>query len=198
VAIRGSPHRDADPNRQEPFIMSIAEICQRHVITIDATATLREAATQMREHHVGALVVTAETAGQNQVVGVITDRDLAIEVLARDLSPADVHVAQVASRRLVAVPTNASLGEAAAMMKDAGVRRLLVTGDGGQLVGFVTADDLLDALAGPLGSLAGAVRSGIARETSERSTIAPPRFRPAFLPHGTPGMQEPVRTSLGR
>ncbi len=178
--------------------MSIAEICQRHVITIDATATLREAATQMREHHVGALVVTSETANQNQVVGIITDRDLAIEVLARDLSPVDVRVAQVASRHLVTVPSSASIGEAAATMKEAGVRRLLVTEGDGQLAGFVTVDDLIDALAGSLGSLASALRDGIARETSERPAIAPPRFRPAFLPHGTPGMQEPLGSAKTR
>jgi hypothetical protein len=37
-----------------------------------------------------------------------------------------------------------------------------------------------------------ALRNGIARETSERPAISPPRPRPAFLPHGTPGMQEPA------
>jgi CBS domain-containing protein len=170
--------------------MSIAQICQRHVITIGAAATLREAAALMREHHVGALVVTAEAGGQNQVVGVLTDRDLAIEVLARGMGTEDLRVAQVASRRLAAVPGSAGIGEAVAAMQQAGVRRLLVTESDGQLAGFVTADDLLDALAGQLGGLAAALRSGIARETSERPSVSPPRPRPAFLPHGTPGMQD--------
>lgn len=172
--------------------MSIAEICQRHIITIGAVATLREAANRMREHHVGALVVTVETNGQDQVVGVITDRDLAIEVLARDLGAADLRVGQVASRHLAAVPASAGIGEAVAVMQKAGVRRLLVTGAEGQLEGFVTADDLLDALAGQLGGLAAALKSGIARESAERPAIAPPRPRPAFLPQGTPGFQEPM------
>jgi CBS-domain-containing membrane protein len=171
--------------------MSIAEICQRHIITIDATATLREAASQMREHHVGALVVTSQAEGQHQVIGVVTDRDLAIEVLARGLGAMEVHAAQVASRKLVAVPASAGIGEAVAAMQAAGVRRLLVTDPGGQLAGFVTSDDLLDALAGQLSGLAAALRSGIARETTERAAFSPPRPRPVFLPHGTPGMQEP-------
>lgn len=172
--------------------MSIGDICQRHIITIDAVATLREAANRMREHHVGALVVTVEAAGQDQVVGVLTDRDLAIEVLARDLGAADVRVAQVASRRLAAVPAAADIGEAVAVMSQAGVRRLLVTGAEGQLEGFVTVDDLLDALASQIGGLAAALKSGIARESAERPAIAPPRPRPAFLPQGTPGFQDPV------
>ena len=65
--------------------MSIAAICQPEVITIDAGASLRDAANSMRAHHIGALVVTVEAAGHEQAVGVITDRDLAIEILARDL-----------------------------------------------------------------------------------------------------------------
>lgn len=49
--------------------MTIAAICRREIITIDSTASLRDAATLMRERHVGALVVTVETAGHEQVMG---------------------------------------------------------------------------------------------------------------------------------
>lgn len=172
--------------------MSIAAICQREVITIDAAASLRDAATSMREHHVGALVVTVESAGQEQAVGIVTDRDLAIEILARDLDPADIKVGQLASRQLVSVHESADLGEAVATMRQAGVRRLLVTDPDGQLAGIVSADDLLEALAQQLGGLASALRTGIAREGTERASIPPPRPRPVFLPIGTPGMQRPL------
>ena len=172
--------------------MSIAAICQPEVITIDAGASLRDAANLMREHHVGALVVTVEAAGHERAVGVITDRDLAIEILARDLNPTDVKVGQLASRHLASVPGTAGIAEAVAVMREAGVRRLLVTGHEGQLTGFVSADDLLEALAGQLGVLANALRTGIAREGVERALIPPARPRPVFLPHGTPGMQQPI------
>lgn len=172
--------------------MTIATICRREVITINSGGSLREAANLMREHHVGALVVTAESAGHEQVVGVITDRDIAIEILARNLDPADVKVGQLASRQLAAVPLTAGIAEAVALMREAGVRRLLVTEPDGRLAGFVSADDLLEALAGQLGVLAGALRSGIAREGTERPAVPPPRPRPVFLAHGTPGMQQPI------
>ena len=172
--------------------MSIAAICQPEVITINAGASLRDAANLMREHHVGALVVTVEAAGHERAVGVITDRDLAIEILAHDLNPTDVKVGQLASRHLASVPGTAGIAEAVAVMREAGVRRLLVTGAEGQLAGFVSADDLLEALAGQLGVLANAFRTGIAREGVERPSIPPPRPRPVFLPHGTPGMQLPI------
>ena len=172
--------------------MSIAAICQPEVITVDAGASLRDAASLMRAHHIGALVVTVDAAGQERAVGVITDRDLAIEILARDLNPTDVKVGQLASRHLASVPGTAGIAEAVAVMRDAGVRRLLVTGHEGQLTGFVSADDLLEALAGQLGVLANALRTGIAREGVERASIPPARPRPVFLPHGTPGMQQPI------
>ena len=112
--------------------MSIAEICQRDVITIGAVATLREAATLMREHHVGALVVTSEVAGQNQVVGMLTDRDLAIEVLARGLGAEDIRVAQVASRHLVVVPGSAGIAENVVhMTKEERYERRRVARNGG-------------------------------------------------------------------
>jgi CBS domain-containing protein len=172
--------------------MTIASICRREVVTINAGASLRDAAKLMREHHVGALVVTAEAPGHEQVVGLITDRDLAIEILARDLDPADVKVGQLASRKLASVPDTAGIGDAVSIMQSAGVRRLLVTEREGRLAGFVSADDLLEALAAQLSVLAGALRSGIAREGAERASIPPARPRPVFLAHGTPGMRQPV------
>lgn len=172
--------------------MHIADICQRHIVTVAAVATLREAANRMREHHVGSLVVTVESEGQSEVVGVLTDRDLAIEALARGLDGADLRVGQIASRQLVAVPETAGIAEAVAAMKQAGVRRLLVTAANGELSGIVAADDLLAALADQMSGLAEALRSGTSREAAERPPISPARPRPTFLPHGTPGMQQPV------
>lgn len=172
--------------------MSIAAICQHEVITVDAGASLRDAAALMRARHVGALVVTVDSAGQQQAVGIITDRDLAIEILARDLDPADVKVGQLASRHLAAVAGSAGIDEAVAVMRQAGVRRLLVTEQNGQIAGFLSADDLLEAMAAQLGGLAAALRLGIARESTERVAAPPSRPRPVFLPVGTPGMQQPM------
>ena len=73
-------------------------------------------------------------------------------------------------------------------MAEAGVRRLLVTDADGRLAGFVSADDILGALAHEMAGLATAMREGIARETESRQPIAAPHPRPVFLPYGTPGM----------
>jgi CBS domain-containing protein len=167
--------------------MDIASLCRREIVTIDEHATLRDAAALMRSHHVGALVVTATEGDKPRVVGIVTDRDLAVEVLARDLAVSTLKIGQIASRPLAAVPAHGSIGDALAAMQRAGVRRLLVVEQDGRLGGFISSDDLLEALAGQLGLLAGALRAGMARENAERKPVSPPAGPPVFLPQGTPG-----------
>ena len=162
--------------------MNIASICQRPVITIESDASLREAAASMRENHVGALVVT-DALESSRVAGVVTDRDLAIEVLAAGLDASAIRIGQLVKGALVSVPGSGSLQDAVIAMEEGGVRRLLVTDGGGRVIGFLSSDDVLDAVAAELGGLARALRSGIARENAERAPE-----HPVFLPHGMPGL----------
>jgi len=168
--------------------MNIASICQRDIVTVDADASLRDAAALMRDHHVGALVVTEGEVAPS-VKGVVTDRDLAIEVLALELDPAAIRIGELATGAPVAVAGNGSLQDAVALMEEHGVRRLLVTAAGGGVIGFVSADDLVVAMAAEVGGLARALRAGIAREQAERPALAPRPARAVFLPQGMPGMQ---------
>lgn len=168
--------------------MNIANLCRRRVVSVGVDATLKEAAALMRTEHVGALLVTAADGAQPRAVGMLTDRDLAIEVLARDMDAHGLRVGQLASRGLVTVPENGDLSQAVAAMEAAGVRRLVVTAESGEVTGFVAADDLLSALADELSGLSRALRKGMAREAQQRESIPGPAPRPVFLPHGTPGM----------
>jgi CBS domain-containing protein len=175
------------PIPKEP-IMNIAAICQRDIVTVDADASLRDAATAMRERHVGAVVVT-DAAAPSRVAGVVTDRDLAIEVLARDLDASSIRIGQLVRRAPVSVPGSGSLREAVAAMEQAGVRRLLVTGDDGRVIGFVSADDLIEAMAAEVAGLARALRSGLVRENAERPpTTQSVADDEVFLPLGMLGM----------
>ena len=92
--------------------MKVESLCQRTLVTIDAAASLADAARLMRQAHVGALVVTTEGGGQHQVVGVLTDRDLVIEGLARDGDPGRLQAGSLASRKLVVVAAEADVAEA--------------------------------------------------------------------------------------
>jgi CBS domain-containing protein len=152
--------------------MNIGSICKRDAVTIDQAATLHDAAQMMREQHVGALVVTGEDAdGMAGVLGVVTDRDLAVEVLARGRDGASVSVATLISGRMVAVPWDASLSDAVAAMESEGVRRLLVTGRLQELIGVISIDDVIEAWAADMSRLSRSLRK--AREIEEQTVPSP-------------------------
>jgi CBS domain-containing protein len=166
--------------------MSIVDLCKREVVTIDERAPVRAAAQAMRDQHVGALVVTHSAPQRGRkVVGVVTDRDLVVDALARHPTPADVAVGEVMSPQAVAVPAKASIGDAAAAMREEGVRRMLVVDHGGHLVGVVTLDDLIEALTAEMADVTQALRTGLAREHSGQRPAhegASARNDPLLLP----------------
>ncbi len=172
--------------------MNIVSLCSNLVVSIDEGATLRQAANLMREQHVGSLVVTATAAGETHAhaVGVLTDRDLAIEGVARDLPVDSTTVGRIASRKIAAVSATGDILDAASVMRTSGVRRLLVVGAEGQLEGVLSTDDLVGALTAELGALAEALASGLEREGRERPKVGDPP-RPVFLARGTPGWPLP-------
>lgn len=161
--------------------MNVASLCRREPVGIAAEASLHDAAVLMCEQHVGALVVvTGDTPPE--VVGIVTDRDLALDGLGRAGDPTDLRVGHVAKSPPVAVPGSAGLREAIAAMEKAGVRRLLVVEADGGVLGVLAADDLLGALSEELEGLARALRANIQREQAHRKVFASPatRARPVF------------------
>jgi CBS domain-containing protein len=179
--------------------MPLGSICTRELVTVDRNATLQEAARLMREHHVGAVVVTQNLDAALHVAGIITDRDLAIEVLARGVDGASVAVgALLGNGPLHSVPEDAELGEAIALMQASGVRRLLVHEAGGHLVGIVSFDDVLQACASQLAGLAGVLRKGIEHEMAQRARLtAPPRPAVRVPAMGTAGWQRSLPLGPG-
>ena len=143
--------------------MSILTIAQRRVVTIDAHASLREAAQLMQERHVGAVVVTEGDAGASRLVGVVTDRDLALLVVAEGRS-AHMPAGQAVGANPVAISPSASAADAAEAMRDAGVRRLLIVDDQGRLGGIVTLDDLIASYADQLDDISRALKRGMEQE----------------------------------
>lgn len=108
-------------------------------VTEEATATY--AAQLMRHENVGFLPVVADEHTR-RVVGVITDRDLAMEVIAEDLAPHDVPVGLIASRVLVSAVPGDELADVERKMAMAEVRRLPVLDDQGRLLGVISLHDI--------------------------------------------------------
>jgi CBS domain-containing protein len=170
-----------NPNPRKPA-MNLGSICTRRVITIDTQQSLQQAAQLVRDQHVGALVVTQDMPEGRRIVGIVTDRDLAIEVLANGALAPRQNVGQFVDGTLVSAPAQAGLSQAIDLMRAAGVRRLLVRDDHGHLAGIVSFDDLLDACAQQLAGLADVVRKGIQREAAERAEAAAPQALSLQLP----------------
>lgn len=167
--------------------MNIGSLCKRDIVAIDQGTNLHQAAQLMREEHVGALVVTGNGAEGTRVLGVVTDRDLTIEVLARGRDSGRATVGALLSGRLATIPFDASLSDAVAAMDAAGVRRLLVTGPQQQLVGLVSLDDLIEAWASDMARLAQSLRK--AREREARAVL-PPGLTMQGMPLAVP--EEPM------
>jgi CBS domain-containing protein len=146
--------------------MKIEGMCTHSIVTVDRSRTLQECAALMGESHVGSVLVTEETPGGPQAVGIVTDRDLVVEAMARGVAPGEASIGQITARRLVTVPSGASIDEAIQMMKSEGVRRLLVATPDRRLAGIISMDDLVDALAGEMTGIAQAIRGGFAREAA--------------------------------
>jgi CBS domain-containing protein len=148
--------------------MNIGEICNRTVVFTYRTMALDEAARLMREHHVGSLVVVEDSAHGRKPIGIITDRDIVVAVVARDVAPSSVTVGDVMSAELATARDEDSIVEALHTMRRKGVRRLPVVKRDGVLVGIVTVDDLLDIVAEQLREIVRAVESETGREARQR------------------------------
>jgi signal-transduction protein with cAMP-binding, CBS, and nucleotidyltransferase domain len=147
--------------------MNVARIYTRSVVSVPRSSNLQQAAALMRQYHVGALLVTEDAPGTDQAIGIITDRDLVMQAMAEGVGPDDLTVDEVMTPEIAGVAESADAHEAMVTMRELGVRRLAVTGQGGALVGILSFDDIVDALSIEMESLAGVIRSERGREVEE-------------------------------
>jgi CBS domain-containing protein len=148
--------------------MLLKEICVLNIASCGRDASILEAARLMRQHHSGDLIVVDDPKEDRSPVGIITDRDIVIEVLANELDPATTTVAQVMATHLVIAAANEDSAVAIARMREHGVRRLPVVDHAGHLVGIVTLDDLLALHAEQAAALAAIVAKEQKREQRGR------------------------------
>lgn len=148
--------------------MNAGEICNREVVVAYRNMSLVEAASLMRGYHVGSLVVVVDRLSERVPVGILTDRDLTVAVVAKELDPRTVKVGEVMSGELFAVREKDSVADVLRLMRDRGVRRVPVITHSGALAGIVTIDDVLDIVAEQLGDIVRAVARERVRETRAR------------------------------
>jgi CBS domain-containing protein len=148
--------------------MLLKEICVLNVACCGRDTSILEAARLMRGHHSGDLIVVDDPNEDRSPVGIITDRDIVIEVLANELDPAKTTVAQVMATQLVIAAANEDSAVAVERMREHGVRRLPVVNPAGRLIGILTLDDLLELHAAQAAALAAIVSKEQKREQRGR------------------------------
>lgn len=145
--------------------MPVGTYCRRPPCTVDVAETVRLAAERMDAEGVGCAVVVEGS----RPVGMITDRDAALEILTKRLDAGAVRAGEIATRPLLTLSEDASLLDAMQLIRRHAVRRVPVTGAGGELIGLLSADDLMQIAAAELGGLAAAIRTQVPARDSEAS-----------------------------
>jgi CBS domain-containing protein len=148
--------------------MSISEFSRHEVVCATRDTTVTEAAALMRQHHIGDVIIV-ERRGEKQIpVGIVTDRDIVVEVIAAGVDPNTLKLGDLKLAPLVTVAEGTTYAQTVSKMAVEGVRRMPVVKSDGTLTGIITLDDMLWQLAGPLAALAGLSGRGRQFETSTR------------------------------
>jgi CBS domain-containing protein len=153
---------------------TIGQICVREVVTAAASTNVATAARLMRDHHVGSLVIVEERDGAKRPVGIVTDRDIVIEVTALDLDARDITVGELMGLGVTLVTARDSDGirETLELMRHHGLRRIPIVNWRGNLVGIVAVDDIMKVLADDLAAVSAVESRERARETAQRRPIS--------------------------
>ena len=150
--------------------MTAGEVCNREVVIARPEATIIEAATLMKNHHVGDVVVVEERGGARVPIGILTDRDIALTLVThRPTQLYTLRLRDMMSHDLVTSLEAENLHEALKKMQSSGVRRLPVVNDDGGLEGILTFDDVIELLSEELTDLAKLVVNEQKRERVPRA-----------------------------
>jgi predicted transcriptional regulator len=152
--------------------MAIGELCIRDVVYIARNESAADAARLMREHHVGSLVVLDPPQAGGRPAGLVTDRDIAVGIVALGLDAERTPVEGIMRPGVARIEETEGIGRALELMKSEGVRRLPVVDSAGALVGIIAADDLLELFAEQMSGLAGMLSREFRRERQERRAQA--------------------------
>jgi CBS domain-containing protein len=147
--------------------MLLEEVCVLDVVCCGRDTGIIEAARMMRKHHAGDLIVVDDPYGGRTPVGILTDRDIVVEVLGNELDAATTTVAQVMSNKLVIAEASEDTAVAVERMHLHGVRRLPVVNRAGSLIGVFTLDDALKLHAARAAEFVDITQKG---QTHERRT----------------------------
>lgn len=129
--------------------MPVSELARESVVTARPDEPAAELAELMRDHKIGSVVITSG----HKPIGIVTDRDLVVDVFADGIVPPSVTARDVMTEDIVTVEPDAGTFELCSKMAESRIRRMPVVDDG-KLVGIITMDDVIQLLAEEFGKLA--------------------------------------------
>lgn len=148
--------------------MKIAELCNRDVVIAPEQTSAGQLAKLMREFHTGSVLITRETGGVRKPVGIVTDRDIVVELVAKGVDPNTCMANDMLCGELICAAENDDVKDVMERMRRHGIRRMPVVDPRGALVGIVTADDLIDYVWEQLDDLVALVRREQIKEQATR------------------------------
>jgi CBS domain-containing protein len=148
--------------------MRTYEACTRDVVAAKRNSFLTDAALLMRENHVGSIVVL-DQENPRKPVGMVTDRDIVVEVVAEGLDPRNMTLGEIMGPSLLTAWENDDALTTLKLMRRTGVRRVPVVDAAGNLTGIVSLDDLLEVAGGALDDIVAAINTERSLETLNRS-----------------------------
>jgi CBS domain-containing protein len=148
--------------------MTVGHFCNREVVIAGRESTIFEVAQLMRQHHVGDVVIVEDRDEVRVPVGIITDRDLVVGLIADGVDLDAVTAGDVMSYELITVRAADSIWETLKRMRGQGIRRIPVVNDQGGLEGILSLDDILELLADELSMLAKVMSRAQAKEEEYR------------------------------
>jgi CBS domain-containing protein len=134
--------------------MQVGDICTREVVCASSETTVAAAARTMRHYHIGDVVVTRLENGRRIPLGIVTDRDIVIGVVATDLAPNTLTVGDIMGTELATAQESEDVFDAVQRMRNKGVRRMPIVDANNDLVGIVSIDDIIEILAEEMYQLA--------------------------------------------
>lgn len=135
--------------------MPVEHLARTDVVTASRDDSVQHLATQMDDEHVGSVVIT----DGSEPVGIVTDRDLAVQLVAQGQDPDGITAEDVMTTDLATIRSDEGFYDATERMSEYAIRRLPVVNDDGELSGIITADDLNELLADEHEQLASVIQA---------------------------------------
>jgi CBS domain-containing protein len=148
--------------------MLMKEICMGNVVVCSPETSALQAASLMRHRHVGDVVVVDNPRDEAVPLGVVTDRDLVVEVLGNGLDPAKTTVGSLMRTPVIIARESEDTTMVIERMRTHGVRRVPVVAGEGEVVGIVTLNDLLKAVIAEASALLEVMTKGQLNELHSR------------------------------